>query len=342
MAKAKDWKKYERHPLSALYEDLCDWEHEDMKDGLEEHGILNGRKITLLDGMVLDGWQMYTCCVELDLEPTFQKFPKNKKPDDFVKTMNDIRRHEPEEVRKARRQKRIERVAAAKEEGQTTREIAEQAGVSESQVRRDLDESKDKDTSAPQGAEKPSDLPSETHQNSPKNHPPKDSQILCVGCQRRSRKGQDLPRNCPDCKELRKGGNGQVKEEPKVEEAVPVKDAEGHIVPGGCVEAFVNLAKFEELQTLCRQMQKGIDELVRLSGGEQLRRCVQTTSSGENTIYKSQHLNELKRDIKGYKPHSVCPWCKGKKKDCQKCDQTGWVSKLTWDNAEEKVRAKLS
>jgi hypothetical protein len=133
------WKSLERHPLSALYEDLAGWEYDDLKAGIDEHGILGERKVTLYESQVLDGWQFYRACLELNVKPEFGELAQGIRADDFIKCMNDHRRHETVDVRQSRRQKRIERVAAMRAEGHSVRVIAEQAGITKSQVQRDLE-----------------------------------------------------------------------------------------------------------------------------------------------------------------------------------------------------------
>lgn len=121
-----------------------------------------------------------------------------------------------------------------------------------------------------------------------------------------------------------------------------IVDALNHPVPDSCAEAFRNLDSFALIDSLCRQLQSSIDELSGVRGGEQLRTCLQPTGSEGKTINKSEHLNALKRDLKGTRPYAVCPWCAGKAlKTCKGCSGAGWITKMTWDNADEQTRNKL-
>lgn len=121
-----------------------------------------------------------------------------------------------------------------------------------------------------------------------------------------------------------------------------LKDALGHAVPDSCAESFRNLDNFAILDSLCRQLQSGIDDLSQLPGGLQLRRHLQPTGAEGKTINKSEHLNSLKRDLKGTRPYAVCPWCVGAaKKDCKGCSGDGWITKITWDNADDKTKARM-
>ncbi len=55
--------------------------------------------------------------------------------------MNDDRRHEEAEVIKRRRQELVKRVAEARKQGKSQRQIAEDEGISRIQAREDLEES---------------------------------------------------------------------------------------------------------------------------------------------------------------------------------------------------------
>jgi hypothetical protein len=134
----KNWKQLERHPLSAEYADLTPAGREQMRAGLREHGIIGDRRITLYEGKVLDGWQLYQACVDEDIEPKFQELPEGVDPVVFVEIQNDRRRHEDMDTIMRRAQARCQRVVAARQEGQSLRAIARQEEVSESQVRADL------------------------------------------------------------------------------------------------------------------------------------------------------------------------------------------------------------
>ncbi len=132
------WKRLERHQLSAEYPDLSGAAAENMLDGIKRFGVLNKRPVTLHEGKVLDGWQMYTACVEANVKPTFQSVPKGMTPEEFVQVVNDHRRHESPELALARIGTRRKRAAELRSEGKSTHVIAEELGVSQPTVLRDL------------------------------------------------------------------------------------------------------------------------------------------------------------------------------------------------------------
>ncbi len=122
----------------------------------------------------------------------------------------------------------------------------------------------------------------------------------------------------------------------------PDTDKAGHAIPAGLSAAFAAVAKFEEADTHTRALQKLIDEIARNPGGEQLARCTKPVGPEGKTIHKTEELQALHRHLRSTRPHSVCPWCKGKgNKTCKGCSGTGWVTKTTWDGAEKDVKEAL-
>lgn len=125
---------------------------------------------------------------------------------------------------------------------------------------------------------------------------------------------------------------------PKVE-----TDSEGHVLTKASADAFKSVKRFDSIDKLIRQLQAEISDLAQLSGGEQLRRCLKPTGDDAKVSFRSEHLNSLKRDLKGTRPYSVCPYCVGKgTKDCKGCQGSAWVTKVTWDHTEEQTKGKLS
>jgi len=132
---------FERHPLSAEYEDLTGTEWEEFLDGFR-NGVLPGKEITLLEGKVLDGWQRYRACKALGLEIGTKEMPAGRTPRAYVRVENRLRRHASKAEEKKRIKKRIERVVEAREAGDSFRTIAEREGVTQTQVQRDLEAAK--------------------------------------------------------------------------------------------------------------------------------------------------------------------------------------------------------
>ncbi len=124
--------------------------------------------------------------------------------------------------------------------------------------------------------------------------------------------------------------------------AVP-KDEAGHCIPEPLLPAFAALTRFKEIESHVRSAQKLIDETAKAPGGEQLARCTRPVGPEGKTIHKTEELEALKRHLHGTRPYSICPRCLGKgTKSCGGCSGTGWVTKVTWTNMEEAVKARLA
>jgi hypothetical protein len=102
---------------------------------------VGNRKIILHDGMIIDGWQLQLCCLAARIKPKYEtlKLPEGMTLEDYVGTVNDLRRHETQEQAIKRAEERRQRVASARASGISQRAIAEQEGVSQKQIRRDLE-----------------------------------------------------------------------------------------------------------------------------------------------------------------------------------------------------------
>lgn len=134
----ENWKALQRHPISAEYGDIKGQAREDFVAGFSARHVPT---IVIYENMVLDGWQRFTACLENDIEPHFMTLREGEDPYAFVEKMNDRRRHESPEILCQRRQKRIDRVAAARREGKSIREIAEQEKKSIATIQNDIKDS---------------------------------------------------------------------------------------------------------------------------------------------------------------------------------------------------------
>lgn len=177
-----------------------------------------------------------------------------------------------------------------------------------------------------------------------------------IKCEKCLKHGAPFGKPCEFCEKLRQeakkpkrnGVTHEPTEEPAPDKAADsgpqvLKDTEGHIVPPLTIPAFQTLEKYRTADSLCRQLQALVDEISRLPGGEQLCRCLQPTGTEDKKINKSEHLNGLIRDLKGTRPYSVCPYCHEKDPaGCKGCNGLGWVTRLTWNGTEDKVKGRLA
>ena len=83
-------KLFSQHPLSAAFPAMGADDFQALKDSIENIGVQN--PVTLLDGMVIDGWHRYTAAMELGMPcPTVELGDVD--PRDFVLAQNKARRH---------------------------------------------------------------------------------------------------------------------------------------------------------------------------------------------------------------------------------------------------------
>lgn len=79
-----------QHPLSAAFPSMLGDEFQDLKDSIGLIGVQN--PITLLDGMVLDGWHRYSIATEYGMDCPMVELGDDVDPIDFVKAQNIARR----------------------------------------------------------------------------------------------------------------------------------------------------------------------------------------------------------------------------------------------------------
>ena len=197
------WKQLERHPLSAEYPDIKGRAWKLYVENIKENGVINDRKIVIHEDKVIDGWQLLRACIEAEIKPEFKelRLPREMTVERWVETVNDHRRHETQEAAIARADERRERVAKAFVDGQSTREIAEDEGVSQKTVVGDIKELSDATT---ENAKK-SDTPHSPETPDKEKQAEKPEPIRCPRCTRAMRVGQEMVKNCPECKALRAG-----------------------------------------------------------------------------------------------------------------------------------------
>lgn len=82
---------FSQHPLSAAFPPMAPDDLQRLVLDIQQHGLRT--PITILDGMVLDGWSRHEVCGLLKIEPSTVQFPVDQDPVDFVLAMNMARRH---------------------------------------------------------------------------------------------------------------------------------------------------------------------------------------------------------------------------------------------------------
>lgn len=297
------WKCLERHALSGSYEDIIGKAWVSYVENLRKFGIVDGRKIVLYEGLVIDGWQLYRGCIEADIRPDFRelKLPKGMTADEWVETMNDLRRHETQDAAMCRIAERRERIAAARVSGESLRSIAEQEEVSVSTVVDDIE------AAGVQGGT-PAPPDGKVQGKDGKKQSATKEKILCPDCQKRKHRGVPLLEKCEACKELRKPKKKSLSEQVDAELAEPEKDKPDPTLPEIIAE------KNGELESFCRGLMKYVEE---------------NMPKDEWLDYMERGAGALQKfkdgcaTIRSAKCKEVCPMCKGER--CKQCQKTGRV-----------------
>jgi hypothetical protein len=288
--------------LSAEYPNIGGPAWDEFVASFRLNGILNDRRVTLHEGRVLDGWQLLRGCIEADIKPKFQGLPEGVDPEVFVAVMNDRRRHEDAETMRKRAQARRERVAAARAAGQSTRAIAEQQGVSQTQVQRDLKEATEPGGSVEPPGGKITGKDGKRRKASTKKKAPKPRQ-----------------KNAP---------------KPRQKDAT---DATGRLVdsvdcpvPPGLVPVFNKVKAFREIVNQLTAINQELVALTQSPAGACLR------------LQEAQvDLKNLKETVRFDTPYAVCPICKGdartRKANCP-CKQRGWLLEGAYKNLPQEHR----
>jgi hypothetical protein len=320
MKRPRHWKDLERHPLSAEYEDLSGRAWDLFVANVKAHGP-HGRKITLHEGMVLDGWQLQRACVRLGVKPAYQPLPPAWTPEEFVESQNVHRRHETQEAALRRVDARRERVAAARADGRSTRAIAEAEGVSQTQVRRDLAQATE-----PGGSVEPPDG-------------------KVVGKDGKKRPASTVQRPVVE----REPGDDTDTEAAAAAGVSPLVDALGIPVPDHARDCFDARAAFAEAGRAVRALAKQLHELASLPGGHRfLRHCCETREKAPGRVkYEVGSVRDLLYHLGTEVPYtSVCPHChdagaKKNRKDCRLCNGLPFVSKAQFDRCPPEMRAAV-
>ncbi len=331
------WRSLERHPLSAEYDDITGTTWERYVDTLKQFGILRKRTIVIHESKVIDGWQLYRGCLELNLKPVFEELelPEEMAVEAWVEAVNDLRRHETQEMIQKRAATRRGRVAEARQEGQSIRQIAETEDVSIATVQRDLAGVSGDTPAPPSGKVTGADNKKYDAQQPDKPGDQYEGPIFCSRCKRF---GRETPKpgeqHCADCVEARKKPGGGKGGKPTDNGSSPPKkapdatvDNEGEKLPSQALEAF---AAVKAIKQWCQRVNELVKEAAEFIKGPAGRLMSLET-------VKSQ-LASGKGNVWANLPSHVCPYCTGKDKKCEVCKGQGWVAKHIWSQAPKKAK----
>lgn len=334
-----NWKELKRHPLSAAYEDLKGRAWKSFVETVREHGVINSRCIMLHEGKVIDGWQLLRACVEADVEPWFEKLtlPPGMTAEEWVETVNDQRRHETPEKVSDRVAKRRERIAAARQEGQSTRTIAEAEGISHTQVNRDLEastgtgvpvEPESGKVTGQDGRQQPATKPAK---------PAKTPDQLCDRCNRVA-PGVGV-KGCPACKDVQRTEPPKKRTESNgtADENAPV-DAFGNVIPKKRRDAYCDPWIQNTIDYLAplvaafwqEKHANGMHKRAKHYPFFVAKDFIDGCAMAGNT------LEQLLDHLKEFRPAGVCPTCAGK--GCADCRMSGLVPRKLYAELKKKVK----
>jgi hypothetical protein len=132
-------REYEFHHFAEEYPLMPDEELGILEDSMRLHGYDTRFPIWIYQERILDGRNRYLACQRAKIEPYTRLFTgTEEEARAFVIRANEHRRHLAADWLERRRKERVDRTAQLRADGKSTRAIAQQTGVSESQVRNDL------------------------------------------------------------------------------------------------------------------------------------------------------------------------------------------------------------
>jgi ParB-like chromosome segregation protein Spo0J len=317
---------YPFHPLAQRYRLLEGPAFEELADDIKARGL--ELPIHLWHGQVIDGRNRLRACEERGVEPFFRDdsdIPEDQL-EDHIAALNEHRRHLTVEEQEERRQERILRVAHARRKGKSTREIAEEEGVSQTQVLRDL-----RDGTEPGGSVEP-----------------EGGTVTGKDKKKRPAKGKRKP------KAKAESNGATTPQEATPEEAAPDepapepgRDALGILVPLEAAAAFADREHYRQTRSLLRKLSAVVSRLAQSPGGAHLAAGLSRRESGGKVAFRATQLEEFKTLLNGSEPHAAaCPWCHREHpgrwdRDCKACQGLGWVPLRLWRRAPAEDRERV-
>jgi hypothetical protein len=314
-----------RARLGPLFPDLLrpltERERERLADSLREDGVLAPLHVDEAWG-VIDGGHRLQIAEEQGILALPVKVHRGLSPDQKRKlavALNVARRHLTPEEQQAAHKSRVPRVAAKKQAGQSTREIAAEEGISQTQVQQDLKEAIEQGCSIePEGGK--------TKRKGGGTYPAS------------RKKEATVPGGTV---EPESGKNGT----PPAPE--PLWDALGREVPDAARPAFLALQKFRDLEAAIARAARLVNDLCESPGGEELKAQCRIHASGQSRVWRLERLRNALLEVRQARPWSgACPHCHPSKPrpDCGTCKGRGWTLRRWWEAAAEDLRkqAELS
>ncbi len=289
----------EFHPLANQYPLLEGEPFEQLVESLRE-GFLIEYPIIIYEGRILDGRNRYRACREAGVPYLTQDFfGTEEEAAEFVRKANEARRHLTVEFLHQRRLERLERVAEARAEGKSIRQIAEQEHVSPTRIFQDVQRIEESPTVS-EGADDDENAFEDAFEETVAEDP--------LEVKKRVEESQGHR------------GYAPPKEEREPE---PVLDGLDKPVPPGLVPVFEKTGEFKEIISQINALSRRLEELAQHPAGASLR-----------LAEAKKDLKNVKEHVRFDTPYCVCPMCEGnakKRKDSCPCKQRGWLVQKQYD-----------
>ncbi len=289
-------------------------EYEELKASIQSRGVELPALYRIKDGKpeYLDGRNRARACDELGIElPTKKVVVADEDVEEFIDSCNVHRRHLSASVQESKRKERIARVSAMRQEGKSTREIAQAEGVSQPQVLRDLKTATDTGVSV---------QPTNGVVNSldgvqrPANQP---ERLLCERCKRTG-----PTKGCAGCTDLNRKKPAAKKKRTESANGDGPKDPFGTPLPKSCRDAFCDpwiQNTYDFLTVTSEKFRKQ-----RIPDGMEKRAKHYPFFNKKDVIdgaaFIIQYLDDLIEHFRDFRPGGVCPTCAGGRcADCRNC-----------------------
>lgn len=308
------------HPAAEAYPMMEEDDLVAMTKDMKKNGYDPRYPIDLLGGEILEGRNRYKCALKANVPILVRNLPDDTDPEAYVQRANETRRHLTEDWRRKKRMERVARAAQARASGQSTRVIAEQEGVSQAQIVRDLEAARSTETGGTQCDPEPSNgkVTGKDGRQQKAHRTP----LLCDGCTRNGAK-----EGCRKCKALRKEASAGRKEKTaeKKTEGSTFLDRHDQPIPKSRLDVWAD-----------PWTQQTFDYLAKL--GEQFRACKFASSMAKRAKFFpffnqedftagvtmiDNTLDKLVQHLKDQRPAAVCPSCAGG--GCGDCRHGGLV-----------------
>lgn len=328
------------HPLAETYP-LMDAFH---LGRLEESIIERGMHLPIVrwnckghehHGKIIDGRNRYLACLAGKIKPNFvwDKCPEAKL-EMHIADLNEERRMLTEEYIKGRRTERVERVVEARKSGKSTRQIAEEEGISQTQVLSDIKVGTEQGCSVePKNGQ--------VHGKDGKTRPARSRKPKANG---EAPTQEELAKHIEDVKDIPVVAPIAQEDDPISEPENVFVDGLGLPVPEELADVFAARGVLKDVNRCGRQLQALYQIIATSPGGELFAAGLKFSGKEGKGKHSCPKLKESLKELEQALPFaSICAWCHKKHigmvdPNCKGCTGKGWLSKWQWGFVPEDER----